>query len=159
MRIVAISDSHGDFYHFHRVMELESDADCFIFLGDRKKELDDIRCLYPKKIIFSVRGNCDLSCNDKATDRFMKDGHTIIYTHGHLYNVKRTKDELFELAKKEDADMVLYGHTHIPDILYKDGVYLVNPGSIGMPKDGHATYAVIDFTPERLVPIIKQLKD
>ena len=159
MRIVAVSDSHGDFYHLNRVIELEPDADCFLFLGDRKKELDDIRCLYPDKVILSVRGNCDLSCDDKDTDIFIKDSRTIVFTHGHLYNAKKTKDELLQLGKRKHADMVLYGHTHIPDILYRDGIYLVNPGSIGMPKNGGPTYAVIDFTPEQLVPVTKPLKD
>lgn len=158
MRIVAMADSHGDFYHLNQVIENETGADCFLFLGDRKKELDDVRCLYPDKIILSVRGNCDLSCEDKDTDILVKDGYTIVYTHGHLYNAKKTRQELFELGKRHQAHMVLYGHTHVPDISYRGGLYVVCPGSVGMPKDGKPTYAVIDFTPEHLVPVIKPLK-
>lgn len=158
MRIVAMSDSHGDFYHLNQVIQLEAEAECFLFLGDHKQELDDIRYLYPDKIILSVRGNCDLSSEEKDTDILMKDGYTIVYTHGHLYSAKKTKEELFKLGRCHRADMVLYGHTHIPDITYRDGLYMVCPGSVGMPKDGKPTYAVIDVTPQQLVPVIKPMK-
>lgn len=44
------------------------------------------------------------------------------------------------------ANLVLAGHTHLQFELETAGVRLVNPGSVGQPKDGdpHAAYAVID---------------
>lgn len=32
-----------------------------------------------------------------------------------------------------DAQLVLCGHTHIPRVVVRDGVVIVNPGSVGMP--------------------------
>jgi putative phosphoesterase len=46
-----------------------------------------------------------------------------------------------------EADIVLVGHTHIPYQLDLDsGVSVVNPGSVGQPRDGdpRCAYAVID---------------
>ena len=45
-----------------------------------------------------------------------------------------------------DADIVLVGHTHIPFRLELDGVQVVNPGSVGQPRDGdpRCAYAVIE---------------
>lgn len=45
-----------------------------------------------------------------------------------------------------EADFVLVGHTHIPFALQLDGPMVINPGSIGQPRDGdpRAAYAVID---------------
>lgn len=45
-----------------------------------------------------------------------------------------------------DADFVLVGHTHIPFTMQLDGPMVVNPGSIGQPRDGdpRAAYAIIE---------------
>lgn len=45
-----------------------------------------------------------------------------------------------------DADFVLVGHTHVPFVLPLDGMTVINPGSIGQPRDGdpRAAYAVIE---------------
>lgn len=45
-----------------------------------------------------------------------------------------------------DADFVCVGHTHVQFHLKLDGVQVVNPGSVGQPRDGdpRAAYAVIE---------------
>ncbi|MSR58883.1 MAG: YfcE family phosphodiesterase [Planctomycetaceae bacterium] len=45
-----------------------------------------------------------------------------------------------------DADIVCVGHTHVPFHLKLDGVQVVNPGSVGQPRDGdpRCAYAVIE---------------
>lgn len=45
-----------------------------------------------------------------------------------------------------DADFVLVGHTHIPFAMQLDGPMVINPGSIGQPRDGdpRAAYAIIE---------------
>jgi predicted phosphodiesterase len=45
-----------------------------------------------------------------------------------------------------EADVVLVGHSHMQFCLSVDGVMVVNPGSVGQPRDGdpRAGYAVID---------------
>ncbi|MBX3440232.1 MAG: YfcE family phosphodiesterase [Planctomycetaceae bacterium] len=45
-----------------------------------------------------------------------------------------------------DADIVCVGHTHVPLCLDVGGKQLVNPGSVGQPRDGdpRAAYAVIE---------------
>lgn len=67
-------------------------------------------------------------------------------------------DELFGYLSREDAtrldmggaDLILLGHTHIAFEIRDDSHYLwvVSPGSVGMPKDGdpRASYAVLDTT-------------
>ncbi len=39
------------------------------------------------------------------------------------------RDLLFEFAKRYDADLLLYGHTHTQDVWERDGIVFVNPGS------------------------------
>jgi putative phosphoesterase len=45
-----------------------------------------------------------------------------------------------------DADVVCVGHTHQPYVLEVDGKLIVNPGSVGQPRDGdpRAAYAILD---------------
>lgn len=64
------------------------------------------------------------------------------------------EDKLYKYISKEvavgidmkEADIVLLGHTHIPYEVKRQGVWVVNPGSVGMPKDGNprASYATLD---------------
>lgn len=51
-----------------------------------------------------------------------------------------------------DADILLVGHTHLPFHLRLDGLDIVNPGSVGQPKDGdpRAASAVIEAGVARL---------
>ncbi|UCH58041.1 MAG: metallophosphoesterase family protein [Candidatus Bathyarchaeota archaeon] len=45
------------------------------------------------------------------------------------------------------ADLLLLGHTHVPYIHRYGGRVLLNPGSVGQPRDGipHASYMLIDL--------------
>jgi putative phosphoesterase len=45
-----------------------------------------------------------------------------------------------------EADFVSVGHSHVPFHLDLDGIQVVNPGSVGQPRDGdpRAAYAIID---------------
>jgi putative phosphoesterase len=45
-----------------------------------------------------------------------------------------------------DARFVCVGHTHVPFVLELDGQTVINPGSVGQPRDGdpRAAYAVIE---------------
>lgn len=48
--------------------------------------------------------------------------------------------------EKVDADVVCVGHTHVPFVLDLDGTRVLNPGSVGQPRDGdpRASYALIE---------------
>jgi len=38
-------------------------------------------------------------------------------------------DRMLYLAREKSVKVLVSGHTHIPRILKKDGIYLINPGS------------------------------
>jgi predicted phosphodiesterase len=42
------------------------------------------------------------------------------------------------MAKRVDADIYIYGHTHIPYRKELDHKIFINAGSVGKPKDGDA---------------------
>lgn len=146
MKIVVISDSHRNFTVLHQLMELQKDsADLVLFLGDGERELDDIRSLYPNLTIIGVAGNCDWGSLEPAS-RIVRAGKTKLFvTHGHTYGVKFSLEELKKAARAAGCRVVLYGHTHIPHTEYDDGLYVMNPGSIGAPREGGATYGVLEI--------------
>ena len=53
--------------------------------------------------------------------------------------------------------ILFFTGTHKADILYEDGVYYVNPGSLSTPREKGPSYAVIDITENGVMPIIKYL--
>ncbi|MDG6920965.1 MAG: metallophosphoesterase family protein [Nitrososphaerota archaeon] len=63
-------------------------------------------------------------------------------------------DELYRYITKEEAaklevrgaNLLLLGHTHVPYEIKDGSRWIVNPGSVGMPKDGdpRASYAILD---------------
>ena len=61
MRIIAMSDSHGDFSKVRRVFEENPGAGCYIHLGDGARDFEEAGWLFPDAPRRSVQGNCDRS--------------------------------------------------------------------------------------------------
>jgi putative phosphoesterase len=82
-------------------------------------------------------------------------------THGsprHIKDYVRPSwpDELVgDLLSEVQEDILLTGHTHIPVVRQVNGKWLLNPGSVGFPKDGNpqAAYAVLELGEEFKVSI------
>ncbi|RAZ51778.1 metallophosphoesterase family protein [Campylobacter hyointestinalis] len=71
----------------------------------------------------------------------------------YLYNM-----EQFNFSLLDKYDYYFFGHTHIPIIFYKFGTCIVNPGSVGQPRDytQKSSYAIVDFDLDQVV--IKKIK-
>ena len=78
------------------------------------------------------------------------DGVRIMMVHGHNYGVKMTLTPLINTATENKADIVLFGHTHVPfeltvmpendrGVMLQKPLYIMNPGSL---KDG-ASFGII----------------
>lgn len=53
--------------------------------------------------------------------------------------------ELKAMFQRVDADLILCGHTHWPYLASFDGKTVINPGSIGLPKDDlGASYVILE---------------
>ena len=85
-------------------------------------------------------------------------GHRIFFTHGHLYGVKTAGTALLEKkAAAENCDIVLYGHTHLAKVEYRQGRYFLNPGSLRQPMEGHPSYIELNLDGKNVVPILVEL--
>ena len=155
-KIIAVSDSHGSSLNLIKLFKLHPDADCFIHLGDGAREFDSL-CRRNSVIGYSMLGNCDMpfACPRAESPHSV---YTIgekrfFMTHGHLYSVKSSRDVLISRAREicPEVDIILYGHTHVAENRYispesenDKGIYLINPGSISLPRDTRTpSYALI----------------
>jgi putative phosphoesterase len=90
--------------------------------------------------------------------RVTVDEKRVLLVHG---SPRRINEYLFEdrdlrsfqrLAAGADADVIVFGHTHIPFTKDVEGVLFVNAGSVGKPKDGdpRACYTLLDIDASRI---------
>jgi uncharacterized protein len=146
MRIVVISDTHGDLSGFELAVSQQPGAGLFIHLGDCEHDVDDVKLVFPDKQFIGVSGNCDFGSVTPPEGETVICGKRIFYTHGHTYHVKYGSESVIDEARRRGADILLFGHTHLPVTAYEDGLYIMNPGSIGHPEQGAPTYGVIDIS-------------
>ena len=155
------SDLHGSAYWTEKLFERfdASGAEKLILLGDLlyhgpRNNLPDV---YDTKAvasmlnahrqhIYTVKGNCDGEVDQMVLDFPCMAGYAVMelggrrfyLTHGHHEN----PDALPPLLKGE---VFVYGHTHIPVAEKRGDNYILNPGSVSIPKGGYAnSYAVLE---------------
>lgn len=155
MRILVTSDTHGDFFSLNQAINEQKSAEIIIHCGDSKDEVQRIKELYKDKAVYAVKGNCDFCSPLNNTELITIEGKKIFITHGHLYNAKMTLYNLCCAAREQDADIVVFGHTHNALNEYDDGLYILNPGSL---HGYNASYAYIDITDNGIMTNIVRLK-
>ncbi len=153
MRILVLSDSHRHNFNLFTAITEEPTAEVVYFLGDGANEFEEAKYVYGKEQAFiGVRGNCDLSSFLPEKDVRVICDKKIMATHGYVQNVKFGLEDLQLEAVSENCDIVLFGHTHKPESIYKDGIYYFNPGSL---RDG--CYGVVDITSNGVICINKKI--
>lgn len=156
MILAVVSDTHRYKFAISKVLRKIQHADILIHLGDNIDDAAAFASEFSGKMI-NVRGNCDFGNTVKSDIIEIIGGQTIFITHGHKYDVKYSIDTLLEKAKNIGANIVLYGHTHISQIDYCDGIWFVNPGSPSLPRDGFPSIATIEIDNGRVNPTILKL--
>ena len=169
MKLLIASDIHGaadwcsrliDAIEFHQ-------PDRVVLLGDLLYHgpRNDLPADYaPKRVIsllngiadrvLAVRGNCEAEVDQMVLDfPCMADyaliadpttGHDLFLTHGHVYGAG-VHNSVDRMPALRPGDALVYGHTHIKVCEEgPQGVWLFNPGSVGIPKDGSHSYGLYE---------------
>jgi len=101
MKVLICSDSHRRLDYFQQVMELEN-PEIVIFAGDHSTDAIDMSLVYRDVLFAIVKGNTDMDDYESRDMRiFDLMGKKVFLTHGHLYNVKQTLEELEKKAHLE----------------------------------------------------------
>lgn len=142
MKILVVSDTHGDLHTLNSLVRMQTNAEVVIFLGDGCEEYENVKLSYPDKMFIAVKGNNDWCSSLPLNEEITVEGKRIFMTHGHMYGVKHGLYQLTAESRQRKADIVLFGHTHIPYTSYEDGMYIMNPGSL---RRFAGTYGVIEI--------------
>ncbi len=144
-RILVFSDSHGTTEKMIQIIKNMPGVSAVLHLGDINRDIQELEDTFFDFPIYGVQGNNDCSGlypNEKSITVAEK---KIFITHGHYYLVNGNPQPLKTVPAAEDADIILYGHTHIAYEERYDGKILANPGSITKPLDGQPSYGVIEI--------------
>lgn len=107
--------------------------------------------------VYAVLGNCDGAVEGPEEELFDLAGHRVFMTHGHLNGINRLGG-LLKKAKEYGAKAVIFGHTHVPQIITMDGILFFNPGSISRPRDqDRPSYGILEIGEKGIVPSIQRL--
>ena len=132
MRILLISDSHGNNEAVDELIAKWPNVDLYLHAGDSESHP---RSVYPFRV---VRGNCDYSFD-------MEDELVIPTPFGNI--LMRHKKEISpKKLQEKDVKIFIYGHTHIPECTKRKGGAFINPGSLAYPRSEYGpTYMVLDL--------------
>lgn len=154
MRILVISDTHGDLVRTKEVILSQPKAEIVFHLGDGNEQAEFIKTNFKDKMVVALKGNNDWYCDAPLRELVKFGGKKIFATHGHLYNVKWGYDDIYKAARDHGAKILLFGHTHHAYKDFSDGLYVLNPGTLS----GHnATYGILDITSAGIVTDIRKM--
>lgn len=168
MKYMFASDIHGSAYYCRRMCEAyrQSGAERLILLGDllyHGPRNDLPKDYAPKEVIamlneqkqeiLAVRGNCEAEVDQMVLEFpvmadyavLVLNGLTFFATHGHVFD----QDHMPPLKA---GDILIHGHTHLLKAERQGQHYILNPGSVSIPKGGNPpTYAVLEDTVFRIL--------
>lgn len=140
--LIALSDTHGveSPRLTPHLREQVQDAEQVVHAGDftTEKVLEGFES--EAASFAAVVGNSDTAA---VRDRLPETrtctwaDHRFLLVHGHRHD----STALSLLARQENADVAIVGHSHRPAIESLDGLTVVNPGSHADPRQFDAAYA------------------
>lgn len=172
MKFLIASDIHGSAYWAERLMSAieEEQPDRVILLGDllyHGPRNDLPRDYAPKRVILllndlaksgrviAVRGNCEAEvdqmvlefpCMSDSALVMDSDGRELFCTHGHVFGAGM-HNSVDNAPALPAGSVLVYGHTHIKvneESQKHPDLWLFNPGSVSIPKDGTHSYGIYE---------------
>lgn len=143
---LVFSDSHGYLENLLDVLKQHPKTEALFFLGDIQGDADRLRRATPHPV-YMVRGNGDYGTDLPRQIVTTFGGKKIALCHGHQYLNYGSVDLLRYWAREQQADIAMFGHTHVPYLDENNYPILLNPGSISRPRqEGFIpTYAEMDI--------------
>ena len=152
-KLLVVSDSHGDTIALKAIFDwaktqLPPAGTIYgaCFLGDG---ISDLSRAARASGFYSdwkiVRGNNDYEPSIPETMVIDFADHCFFICHGHRYSLYNGYHSLLAAGRNANADVVLFGHSHVPCCKKENNMWIINPGSIALPRNKiGATFAVIE---------------
>ncbi|MBE6023937.1 MAG: metallophosphoesterase [Cellulosilyticum sp.] len=155
MKVLVISDTHGNIENAKMVLErLKSlDVHAVLHCGDYVSDARILQKFYPDLEIHAVYGNCDVGFGGAYSEVVVLEDVPIYMSHGHRYGVKwGDYDEMVIDAIAHDAKIAICGHSHEAYLDEQDGILVMNPGSLTLPRDSrYPSYGLLDIEKGKVV--------
>lgn len=167
MKLGVISDTHGSLSAWRESINYLEDNDMILHAGDLLyhgarnplpsgynteglvNELNNF-----SGNLLAVKGNVDSLVDDwvlpyplSEYSVVIDNGRKIVIYHGYQHE---NKAERVRFANRFGADILIYGHTHKPLIERNEGVILLNPGSVALPKQEPAQPTVATIINDKI---------
>ena len=142
MRILVVSDTHGSVMAMKKIRPFLKNIDVLIHLGDDSHDVNALIGDFNGEI-YTVRGNCDLVGDNPRSRVEIIGGKKFYMTHGHESNVNYGLTNLIYKGLEVEAEVVLFGHTHIATMENEENMWIINPGSAAKPRVGKPSIAEI----------------
>ncbi|MCI5700031.1 MAG: metallophosphoesterase [Lachnospiraceae bacterium] len=145
MKALIVSDTHGYDKNLVKLIKQMGALDAVIHCGDGEGHEGYFAQLVDCPL-YMVRGNNDFFSELEREIEFELWGYKILLTHGHYYGVSMGPEHIMEEGRARGVDIVMYGHTHRPELLREKDITVLNPGSISYPRqEGRKpTYIVME---------------
>ncbi|WP_100488761.1 metallophosphoesterase family protein [Sporolactobacillus pectinivorans] len=144
MKWLIVSDTHG---LKSEVAELKNryrgEVAAFIHCGDSELRADSPEI----QDYLTVEGNCDFP--GTFPDEMIRQSGSLkfLIVHGHLLGVRNSPVNLIYRGLEEKSDIICYGHTHFAGSFKEQGMIVINPGSLRLPRNyNEGTYVILDLS-------------
>jgi putative phosphoesterase len=145
MRVGVVGDIHGNYSGLTKALQEMGRVDELLFTGDGYREIARLEAESGVKVV-GVVGNCDFYSEFAKEYFFAYEASRIFLTHGHIYGVKQGLTRIALAGRSRGADLVIFGHTHLPLDDLCQNVRLFNPGSLSAERSlGGPSYGIIEF--------------
>ncbi|MCL1815208.1 MAG: metallophosphoesterase family protein [Treponema sp.] len=167
--LLVISDSHGNMAALTAALVWARDLTltAAVFLGDGADDLaaasaqagfaipwykvrgnGDFNFSISDSLVLEISGPGEVVCgpgNRLTTAVVNPSSRKIFLAHGNRFGVGARGGNIAAAAGAVGAEAAFFGHTHIPFQSMENGIFLLNPGSIGRSRsDAGPTFAVLE---------------
>lgn len=158
MRILIISDTHGNLGNLFKAFDAAGKCDAIIHLGDGEEDTLFLSDLAEDCRILKVAGNCDPYSEAPRELWCQWENLKIFICHGDHFGVKAGLGRLAAYGKANQADIVLYGHTHQARSDKVGELHLLNPGTLS-GRAAFLSYAILELENGSFKASIHRLQD
>ncbi len=150
MKILVLSDIHGNKKRFKSLLETPHIASCDVKVSLGDQEINNK--LLNQYDINAVKGNAPFDSGEGHTKILDVAGWRLMIAHGHKMRVERDYKTIHYRMEEEHVDIAMHGHTHRMAYSENDGKVIINPGAVNQSRDlNPESYMILELNDKTAV--------
>jgi len=153
-KLIVMSDNHGDNEMLEYIKQCEPHADYYIHCGDSEADYQQLLTGF-----ICVKGNNDWSLDLPQMAILKIEDLDVLITHGQYFGYFNRELAMNDILTRNQCQVLLCGHTHMPMFMQEGQFYYINPGSTSFPRGGSLPgYAVVTIDGKKVTFERKTIK-